>query len=115
MRYQRKGIEDTVFDGVIKDIKVKNDECYIVRGVYGTFVEGWFNRYFELTRFAFGRLQFELQYLPEDIIIDSKKILKDTLTIGVHIPSGEPLTLDDCVNSFRMAYDKFACFFEKKL
>lgn len=110
--YQKNNIDSALFDGIIMDIKSKNEECYMMRGVYGTFVNEWFVRFFDLTKFVLGRLQFELRYIPFDIVLDDKKIKKDTLAIGVHIPSGRPLVFEECEESFKAAYDMFLPLFD---
>lgn len=108
---ENKKLPFDLFEGVALDIKAKNDECYNVRGVYGTFVQDWFGRFFNLTRFAIGRLQFEPRYLPEDLDLGDIKLAKGTFCIGIHIPSGRPLNPEKCEESLKRAYDMFLpCF-----
>ncbi len=110
-RYEKAGIEERFYFDVISDIKFKSLECYEVYGIYGTFVPEWFGRFFSMTRYALGRLQFETRYLPSDITINGTTIKKDTLTIAVHIPSGGPLDINECKKSFKLAYEKFLPLF----
>lgn len=105
--YTERGLDEILFRGVIEDIKVKNDECYSVKGIYGTFVGWWFVGYFNFELFALGRLQFQPRHLSEDIEIGDIKLNKGNLSIGVHIPSGRPLVHSECEQSLKMAYDMF--------
>lgn len=109
--YDNKGYDKKMFDGIIDDIKVKNEECHTVLGIYGTFVPEWFERFFNLTQFALGRLQFEPRYLYADIVFDDKIIKKDTFAIAIHIPSGKPLNIDECRDSLEAAYEMFSPLF----
>ena len=110
--YKQNNIDNSLFDGVIFDIKSKNSECYTIRKVYGTFVEYWFPRFFDLTRFAMGRLQFEPIFVSNDINVENIHIESGSLLINVHIPSGAPLVTEDCIKSFQAAYDMFSPFFD---
>lgn len=110
-RYEKAGIEERFFNDVISDIKFKSLECYQVYGIYGTFVPEWFGRFFSMTRFAFGRLQFETRGLPTDFELDGETIKKGTLAIAVHIPSGGRLDMEECEKSFKLACAKFAPLF----
>lgn len=109
--YDNKGYDKKMFDGVICDIKAKNQECYAVCGIHGTFSAEWFERFFNLTQFVLGRLQFEPIYLFSDIIFDDKTIKKDTFAIAIHIPSGRALNIDECRESLEEAYDMFSPLF----
>ncbi len=101
-----------LFDGVMADILAKSNECYQVRKVYGTFVAGWFINFFNLSRFAVGRLQFEPYELETDIHFEGRTLAKGTPVVCVHIPSGAPLEPESCRKSFEDAYDIFAPRFQ---
>ncbi len=110
-KYKKRNIDNKCFDGVIEDIKVKNDECFTVYGKYGLFVPDWFGKFFSLSRFVFGRLQFEPKYVLTDIEINGIKLYERQLCIGIHIPSGKPLDIEECKKSLSMAYDYFLPYF----
>lgn len=112
--YEAKKYSTAMFDGIMEDIKSKNDECYNVLGFYGTFVGSWFARFFNLTQFALGRLEFEPRYLPAEMSFDGEVIKKGTFVIAVHIPSGKPLDISQCKKSFESAYDFFVSLFPNK-
>ena len=60
--YAEKGLDDSLWFGAMSDLKWKLIECHIVKDVWGTFVAdwNWFSRWYDITRVAIGRLQFEI-------------------------------------------------------
>ena len=68
------------------DLKWKLWECKAVKGSWGSFVAGWFPGFFNLTRFALGRLQFEIVEFDGEYEKDGKKLKKGDKVINVHIP-----------------------------
>ena len=106
--YIQKNISDKIFYDTMLDIRYKLEECKLCKGVIGTFVFWWFNGYFNLKRFAFGRLQFEIKELPEDFVSKDVFLPKGSKVINTHIPrSGMPLDEDSCNQSFLMAKNFF--------
>ena len=63
--YEKRGISQKIWRDSCKDLKWKLLECRRMYGIWGSFVAGWFPGFFDLTRFALGRLQFELTDFPE--------------------------------------------------
>ena len=59
-RYQEKGISEQIWLDSCMDLNWKLHECRKMYGIWGSFVSWWFDGFFEMTRFALGRLQFEL-------------------------------------------------------
>ena len=106
--YTEKGIDLSIYERTVSDLKYKLNECKLVYGIVGSFVAGWFSGFFNLTRFALGRLQFEV--IPFNFSYEKNGI---TLTpedkiIAVHIPrSGEQLTKESCDKAFLMAKEFF--------
>jgi hypothetical protein len=110
--YAEKGISTEIYENSFLDLKYKLEECKLVKGVIGTFVAFWFNRWFDLTRFAFGRLQFEIVEAECDHEKDGKTVKKGDKVINVHIPrTGTPLTPEECDKSF----DRAAQFFKNDI
>lgn len=109
--YVARNIDLDIFHNTVLDLRYKLDECKLVKGIIGTFVAYWFDRWFNLKRFALGRLQFEqttLGTVYKDLSVDS-------FALAVHIPrSGEPLTVAACDESFKMAKNFFKNSFSKK-
>ena len=103
------------------DIKYKLLECYDVYKIYGTFVTPWFDRWFNLTRFGFGRLQFETEKLELDCVVDGVSLKKGQTVINVHIPRTgtklDKLETENCYNKavefykehFNNSYTIFVC------
>ena len=103
--YKEKGLSEKIYYDSMCDLKYKLLECHGLHGVWGSMSASWFPRFFDVTRFALGRLQFELmeswfEYDDEDV-----HIKKGDHIINVHIPSSGKLTQEDCFDSYKQAYD----------
>lgn len=96
------------FDGVVEDIRAKVNECITVRGIVGTFVPDWYDGFFQYQRVAIGRLQFELKYTDRDIEYAGTLYPAATKCLGVHIPSGRALDIEQCKADMLAACDLFA-------
>lgn len=109
LEYGRRGIENAVFLNTMQDLRYKLEECKLVRGFVGTFVFSWFDRFYNLTRFALGRLQFEIVDFGESYERGGKILTPGSKVINVHIPrSLEPLTPGRCDEAFVWACEFFA-------
>ena len=107
--YEEEGIDEEIYWEGLLDLRAKLLECMECKGVPGTFVGGWFNGWFRLTRFALGRFQYEpISYnfgkaveLPcGETLLPGNPIAK------MHIPStGVPLTDEVRNASYKKAYD----------
>ncbi len=112
-RYIEKGIDLSIWHNSVLDLKYKLLECKAVKNIWGAFVAWWFPGFFDLTRFALGRLQFETsKYDQEDYTKDGKTVKKGETVIGVHIP--RTLTPLD-KKSYDEAFDMAREFFKDKL
>ncbi len=111
-KYELHGIDMQIYKDTCMDFKAKLMECHDVRGVWGTFVGFWFDRFFNLTRFAIGRLQYEIisAYTPAEA--EYGKIAIGDPVVNVHIPSLGPLKEEDCRASFLAASKFFAPAFK---
>lgn len=103
--YKEKGLSEKIFYDSMCDLKYKLLECHKLHGVWGGMTASWFPRFFDVTRFALGRLQFELMdswfdYDDEDIHIKTGEHI-----INVHIPSSGKLLQEDCLDSYKQAYE----------
>lgn len=90
------------------DLKWKLMECKKVKGEWGSFVAGWFPRFFDLSRFAIGRLQFEDDPSKDTYSKGGYTLNYGDWVINVHIPSSGKLNIDECVDSFRKAAEFYA-------
>ena len=112
-RYRERGLSDALFYDTLADLRYKLEECRLVHGVIGNFVAEWYDGFFDLTRFAFGRLQAELVPLGVDCVADGVTLSKDSLAINLHIPrDGTPLSHDAVRDAYRRAAAFFAPAFE---
>lgn len=84
--YRERGISDRIWFDSMSDLKWKLWECKAVKGSWGSFVAGWFPGFFNLTRFALGRLQFEIVEFDGEYEKDGKKLKKGDKVVNVHIP-----------------------------
>ena len=113
--FAEKGMPDSVFYETMDDVRCKVNECVECKGEVGTFVAGWYDRFFYGACFAFGRFQYEKAAFGEDSFTLScgKTLKKGDLFINMHIPSrGIPLTDEIRLASYRAAYEHYKRFFE---
>lgn len=107
--YKAEGIDPAIFHDSCMDLRWKLMECKKMYGVWGSFVAFWFPGFFNLTRFALGRLQFELIPFPDKYVkAGRKKPNGMDRAINVHIPSAGKLNMEECRDSYRRAADFFA-------
>ena len=91
------------------DIRCKTQECLALHGIFGTFVGYWYEGFFKLTRFAFGRLQFDVKrHEGEDRCIAGHRVTEGDFKLSCHIPSAGPLHHEACLDAYRKAYAYFA-------
>ena len=112
-RYAEQKIDDAVFWQSMTDLRAKLIECRDVYGINGSFVAGWFFGFFQMTRFALGRLQFEHSEFDEEkpYARAGAELHNGDLMVGMHIPSLGPLTDENMLDAFKRAYNfpYFAC------
>ncbi len=106
--YDQAGIPLKIYHDSMLDLKWKLMECKKNFNVWGSFVASWFNRFFELSRFALGRLQFEDDPAQETYEKNGVKLNYGDWVLNVHIPSSGKLSVEDCMESFRIASEFFA-------
>lgn len=111
--YAEKGISSEIFQGNMFDLKYKLDECKLVYNIVGSFVADWFVGFFNLTRFTFGRLQFELINFDKNYANGGRVLTPGSKVINIHIPrSLKPLDEKSCDDAFLMAKEFFKDEFE---
>ncbi len=94
-KYRERGISEDIYDGSFADLLWKTRECEKRHGVCGSAAALWEWQFFELRRFALGRLQFDqVEY-------------EGAPALNVHIPASGRLVYEDCERSYRRAYDFF--------
>lgn len=111
LHYMAQGLSDTLFWDTMWDLYYKAVECKLICGYYGCFVTAWFDRYYNLSRFALGRFQFELDTCKYAYQKDGLSLSVGAPIIGVHIPrSGVSLSREVLDESYALAY----AFFKKE-
>ena len=103
-RYEACSLPLQIWHDSMLDLKYKLEECRVVCGICGSFVAGWFPGFFNLTRFALGRLQFEIHEFDNDYQAGDVLITKGSKAINMHIPrSGQPLSKELYEDAFARA------------
>lgn len=110
-QYDRMGLPEDYYAGVARDLRSKLNECYTVKGIWGSFVSPWFAGFFAMTRFVIGRLQYEIIQMPDYISTDGKYCFHDQTAVNLHIPSGCPLDMEQVHDSMAKAAKFFAHHF----
>lgn len=108
-RYRKNNISDEIYWDTVSDLRYKLKECMDCEEVAGTFVAGWYDGFFNLTRFGLGRFQYQYDVFDFDYTTKSGvKIKKGTKCVAFHIPSsGVPLTDEVRFDSYKRAYKFF--------
>ena len=109
-KYEERGVSDEVFFDTFSDLTCKLIECKNVKGVWGTFVHGWYVHFLSCNIIKFGRLEFAngMYAMGKPYVIGDVTIPDCYPMYYIHIPSsGEPFTLEERLKSYKMAYDFF--------
>ena len=102
-RYCEQGISRRVYRDTFYDLTLWCENCYKAYGEYGIAQYDWFCRHLDMSLFRLGRLEFERIPSLWEIQTDGISVHKGDPVISVHIPQGEKLELDACLDSFRQA------------
>lgn len=106
--YREKGISDRIWYDSMSDLKWKLWECKAVKGIWGSFADVWYYKFFDMTRFALGRLQFETRTVNNEYTVGGREIRKGMKAIGMHIPRTlTPLTKESRIDAYRQAAETF--------
>lgn len=108
-RYEEAGISKEIYWDTMADIKYKLIECINCEEVPGIFVADWYNGFHDMTRFAYGRFQYEMREFSEEFKTSCGiEIKKDDKYVNFHIPSsGVSLTDEIRFDSYKKAYEAF--------
>ena len=110
-KYRKAELPEKQYQYIQWDLYRKMMECREVHGVWGTVSPTWCSRFFQLTRFQLGRLQFEPIYAYASYDADGFKVNEGDTVINIHIPSGIPMTREACRDSIKQACEWFAPLF----
>lgn len=108
-RYAEAGYDDKLFIDTMSDLRFKLIECKNVKGIWGTFVASWYPGFFNMTRFALGRFQYEKREFSHDCYgVNGYFVRKGDTVLNFHIPSsGVSLTDEVRFDSYRRAREFF--------
>lgn len=102
--YKKRGIAETVFLDTFTDIPLWVSNCERDYGETGLEEYGWIAMHLNLKLFRLGRLQFELVEAFEEGFTYNKRSLNiGERALNLHIPQGEPLSLEGCLDSISQA------------
>ncbi|ABX42776.1 acyltransferase domain-containing protein [Lachnoclostridium phytofermentans] len=113
-KYIAKNYSIEIFYESMADLKYKMLECYKINNIYGNRVPWWEDGFFDLTRVALGRLQYEIVEQDTTLVIGGHLISKGDSVINMHIPSSGPLTVQDCMDSFCKAAEFYKEYFKER-
>ena len=83
--YREAGIDESVWRSSMMDLKYKLLECKEVYNLWGVFTT-WFDGFFRMTRFALGRLQFDMATFGRYYNKNGVNLTPESHVLGVHIP-----------------------------
>lgn len=108
-KYKQKGISEEVLLDTLSDIPIWLNTWSDIKGEMFLGETKWLSRHLSMKLFKLGRLQFCMGKSEYDI--PEKNIEKNNNIIEIHIPQGEPLSIEKCKLSIQKAKDFFAKFF----
>lgn len=106
--YLDKKIDLKIWHDSCMDLNWKLFECKKMYDIWGCFVAWWEPGFYDMTRFALGRLQYELIDIPASYKRAGLSVPEGvTKFINVHIPSCGKLDMEVCHASYRQAAEFF--------
>jgi hypothetical protein len=113
IHYQKKEISSSIWKDNFLDLKYKLNECKLVKGVWGIFVPEWYLGFFNVSRFSFGKLQFEITDFGYKYDKNGVLLNQESAVINIHIPrTGTRLTPQDvddaCETATQFFKEKYA-------
>ncbi len=107
--YANRGLPRQMFLDTVTDIHCKIVECRELNGIFGTSVGWWFDRFIFLERLTFGRLQYDIKTHDGERVVFGENVLeRGDLVLDCHISSNGRLFEEDCIKSYRQAWEYFA-------
>lgn len=111
--YAEAGYSEEMWYAAMNDLKYKLMECKGVRGVWGIFVFTWFQGFFTLSRFGFGKLQFNLSTFGRIYHKNGLDLKPDSTVVTVHIPrTGTRLDRESVLQSYKQAAEFYKDLFK---
>nr|WP_308742289.1 acyltransferase domain-containing protein [uncultured Anaerocolumna sp.] len=114
-KYSEKGLPEDIYWDSIKDLGYKLKECHHIYGIWGTFVRDWFPGYYQMSRFALGRMQYECASFSFDsVTINGITIKSGDKVLMIHIPSSGSFTKEERLESYHKAKDFYRKEFDNQ-
>ncbi|MDE6372838.1 MAG: acyltransferase domain-containing protein [Clostridia bacterium] len=104
-RFGKQGFDEQVFFDTMSDIKIWGEDCRAHFGEIGIDEINWLRLHVNCRIFKIGRLQYQLckYYFGAKTNIGALKIRFGENCFNIHIPRGERLNYDDCIESLKLA------------
>lgn len=109
--HRERGIPDDVSWATLADLGRHVGRYRRRYGITGLEDLGWFSLHFQGALYALGRLQFELDWIPDDPRASEAGLRPGEPVLGVHIPESGPMTPEACDESFEWARRFFPTYF----
>lgn len=111
--YHERNIPEEIYWNTAEDLTCKLKECYQLYGIWGTFVREWFPRFYQMSRFALGRMQYEYSIFKLDkYSIGGFTVKKEDKVINMHIPASGSFSEEKRMESYHKAYEFYKKDFE---
>ncbi|CAH1058104.1 hypothetical protein PAECIP111894_04277 [Paenibacillus pseudetheri] len=101
--YRIRNIEDEIYYDTFSDIQIWCMQCLRDHGEYGIEEYNWLQEHVQLRLFRLGRMQFQPFAMDRDLVVDGCKVFTNQIVLNVHIPAGEPLSVQSVEESFQLA------------
>ncbi len=108
-QYAEKGIEEAILLDTLGDLVRWTDTWSELKNDLYLGQLTWVSIPMKMEIFKLGRLQFCMQKIDHDV--PEYGISKGDDIIGIHIPAGDPMTLEACKISLEMAKSFFATYY----
>lgn len=110
--YKEAGLDEDMWFATMSDLKWKLMECKEVYDIWGTFVPWWYDRFFNMERFCFGKLQFELNRFDREYKKEGISLKVGSPVLNVHIPrTGERLDRESMLHAYKLGSEFFKSAF----
>ncbi len=104
----KAGLGHEGFILTMRDLRCKTRECFSRRGIFGISTIEWFDRFVFLYCYSFVRLQFDLStHDTYTVSYGNFTLNKGDFVLKCHIPSMGRLLHEDCIASYKQAYEYF--------
>lgn len=108
-RYEERGIGEDILLNTLDDIVIWSKNQYLVHKTIGLSDAAWLEGHLNMQLVRLGRLQFKLEH---SIAASEKFDLKaGDPVIGVHIPQGEPMHMEDIHKAYLLAQEFLPKYF----